>query len=60
VTGPRPILLATRTRKARRPGTCALGCGRPVTIGQRIGLLFTGWAHVVCIVQANHLSAPKE
>lgn len=53
----RPLLLASRTRKARRNSACVL-CGAPVTIGQRIGLLLTGWAHVTCIVSANRKVIP--
>ena len=48
----RPLLLASRTRKARRVTCCCL-CGSPVRVGERIGLLLTGWAHVLCIVNRN-------
>ena len=48
-----PSLLATRIRKARRPSACGL-CGRPVSIGQRIGLVENRWwAHVTCIIARN-------
>lgn len=46
-------LLASRVRKARRAGTCAL-CRAAITIGQRIGLLPSGqWAHIRCIVATS-------
>jgi hypothetical protein len=45
-------VLATRTRKARRPGRCVL-CRGPVLIGQRIALTGGGWAHVSCVLAAN-------
>jgi hypothetical protein len=45
-------MLATRTLKARRRGSCAL-CPAPVITGQRIGLIVRGWAHVACIIAAN-------
>lgn len=51
-------LLASRTLKARRRGTCAL-CPGAVATGQRIGLTPLGWCHVACIVQAN-ATTPKE
>lgn len=59
MTASRPLLLATRTRKARRAGRCVL-CAGPVATGQRIGLLLRGWAHVTCIVQANRPTQPEE
>lgn len=45
--------LATRTMKARHPGTCALdGCS--IFVGDRIGLIpGTGWARVICINARN-------
>lgn len=44
-----PDLLATRVRKARRPGWCRV-CNGPVRIGQQIGYwpAFPGWLHVQC------------
>lgn len=45
-------VLASRTRKARRSGTCAL-CHGLVLVGQLIGLIPAGWAHTDCINQAN-------
>jgi hypothetical protein len=46
----RPILTASRVRKARRNSTCPL-CGAPVRTGQRVGLIPAGWAHLSpCIV----------
>jgi hypothetical protein len=47
-------MLASRVRKARRNGACAL-CPKPVMIGQHVGLIAAGWAHNGCIVEANRL-----
>lgn len=52
MTATRPLILATRTRKARRTSWCAL-CPAAVSTGQRIGLISAGWSHVRCIVAAN-------
>ena len=54
--GTRPVLLASRTRKARRSRTCVL-CGGLVIVGQTEGLLAAGWAHTSpCIVEANRIT----
>lgn len=53
-----PVLLAARTRKARRRGGCTL-CPGPVITGQRIGLIPGGWAHVACIVRRNSTGTGK-
>lgn len=55
---PPEALLAGRTRKARRNGTCTL-CPAAVIIGQRIGLIPAGWAHVTCIIESR-LAAHRE
>lgn len=45
-------MIASRVRKARKPGICAL-CHAPVTTGQQIGYTTTrGWCHATCIIQA--------
>jgi hypothetical protein len=46
------ITLATRTRKARRPGTCPL-CRGPIQVGQRIALVGY-WCHAQCVVDRLH------
>ncbi len=52
----RPVLTASRVRKARRNGRCPL-CGKPVIIGQRVGLIAAGWAHLQpCIVDRRQLT----
>jgi hypothetical protein len=49
--------LARRVRKARRRSTCPL-CRGPVLVGQQIGLIPAGWAHVSpCIVERNRIIA---
>ena len=42
--------LATRVRKARRPGVCTV-CRVPITIGQPIARLIkpAGWCHLGCV-----------
>ena len=46
-------MIASRVRKARKTGICAL-CRAPVTIGQQIGLTATrGWCHTGCVIQAG-------
>lgn len=46
----RSPLTASRVRKARRNSTCAL-CGAVISIGQNVGLVAAGWAHLSpCIV----------
>jgi len=42
--------LARRTMKARRGSVCP-ACRAPITVGQRIGLIDTGWCHVKCILR---------
>jgi len=42
-------LLASRVRKARRPGTCPL-CQEPIFIGQLIGRT-VAWSHVLCVLR---------
>lgn len=44
------LALATRTRKARRGGTCTI-CRAPVIVGQPIARLASppGWCHVRCV-----------
>jgi hypothetical protein len=44
--------LATRTRKARRPGTCPL-CRGPIQVGQRIAKLGY-WVHAQCVIDHQH------
>jgi hypothetical protein len=53
--GSRPMLTASRVRKARRNGSCVL-CPKPIVIGQRVGLIAAGWAHLSpCIVDRRQL-----
>jgi hypothetical protein len=55
VTAP---VLATRVRRARKPGQCAI-CPAPVYVRQSIGYLpGRGWCHVGCIIQHNRAQAP--
>jgi hypothetical protein len=57
VTSHRSILTASRVRKARRGGWCPL-CPRPIVVGQRVGLIPAGWAHLSpCIVDRRQLGA---
>jgi hypothetical protein len=51
----RSPLTASRVRKARRGGSCPL-CGAPVVIGQNVGLVAAGWAHLPCVVQRRQLT----
>jgi hypothetical protein len=52
----RPLLTARRVRKARRGGSCVL-CGAPIVIGQNVGLIPAGWAHLSpCIVDRRQLA----
>jgi hypothetical protein len=45
------LLLASRVRKARRAGRCAM-CPGPVRIGERIGYVpRVGWSHIACIIE---------
>jgi hypothetical protein len=44
-----PMILAHRTRKARRNSRCAL-CRGPVSIGQYIARLGLTWVHTTCAV----------
>jgi hypothetical protein len=49
------ILTARHVRKARRAGSCVL-CGAPIIVGQNVGLLPAGWAHLSpCIVRRRQL-----
>ena len=41
------MIRASRTRKARRSGTCPL-CRGPVRIGQSIAMLDLTWVHTTC------------
>jgi hypothetical protein len=51
----RALLAARRVRKARRAGSCVL-CGAPIIVGQNVGLLPAGWAHLSpCIVRRRQL-----
>lgn len=43
------MILAHRTRKARRGGACPL-CRGPVRIGQHIAKLGLTWVHIACAV----------
>ena len=43
------MILANRTRKARRNGSCPL-CRAPVHIGQNIARLGLTWVHTICAV----------
>jgi hypothetical protein len=44
------LLTTARVRKARRDGSCVL-CPRPIAVGQNVGLIAAGWAHLSpCIV----------
>jgi hypothetical protein len=52
-------LWATRTRKVRRNGLCAM-CPCDIRIGQRIGLLAGRWSHVSCIIRANNERRSRE
>jgi hypothetical protein len=52
----RPVLAARKVRKATRNGSCVL-CGKPVNVGQTVGLVAAGWAHQSpCLVQRQQLS----
>jgi hypothetical protein len=44
------LALATRVRKARRPGSCSI-CRLAITIGQPIARLIkpAGWCHLGCV-----------
>jgi hypothetical protein len=42
------MILATRTKKARRNSRCSL-CQQPVSVGQRIALLGRTWVHSACV-----------
>lgn len=44
------MILASRTRKARRNGRCPL-CQGPVTIGQQIAQLGKTWVHTTCAAE---------
>ena len=47
------LMLASRVRKARKPGVCAL-CRAPVLVGQQIGkTTIRGWCHTSCIIQVG-------
>ena len=41
----RSPLSTGRVRKARRNGSCVL-CPKPITVGQNVGLIAAGWAHL--------------
>jgi hypothetical protein len=52
----RPYRAAARVRKARRNGSCPI-CPRPIAVGQNVGLIAAGWAHLPpCIVQRRQLA----
>jgi hypothetical protein len=54
------VTLASRVRKARKPGWCAL-CAAPVHVGQGIGYLRSqGWCHVQCVIGLNRATTTKE
>lgn len=58
--GSRPMLTASRVRKARRNGACVL-CPKPITVGQNVGLIAAGWAHLSpCIVQRRRWDLPND
>lgn len=52
----RSLLTASRVRKARRNGSCVL-CPKPITVGQNVGLIAAGWAHLSpCIVDRRQIT----
>jgi hypothetical protein len=48
---PVAVPLATRSMKARRPGTCPL-CRGPILVGQSISKI-VHWAHTTCVVEQH-------
>lgn len=53
------MILATRTRKARRNGSCPL-CPDPVWRGQSIALVGRTWLHTSCVLQWQKDRGPPE